>query len=348
LTRSVSPQAPGPNETDPAVVPPEVCEAIRAAHEIALLSHVTPDADALASLGAMWLALPELGKRAHLVLPEGTVSRNLQCLVRFAGMHAATCDDVKDCDLILALDTAKERRLNDEAHLVALTRIPILNIDHHATNPLFGRWNWIVPHASSTSELIYAVLRALGCQVTPTIATLLYAGIHTDTQGFSLNNTTANALRVGHELALAGARIPEVCERLHRSRSRGEFALLGTIYRNTRVSDDGRLAWSTATYEEIASAGCTASDIDDQVEIPRSIEGIAVAIFFSEGRRGKVRMNFRGEGGVTVLELAQKFGGGGHQASAGAILDGTIPEVTTRVLPVARQFVASLKLETSA
>jgi phosphoesterase RecJ-like protein len=339
---------PSPAATDPAVVPPEVCAAIQAAHEIALLSHVTPDADALASLGALWLALPELGKRAHLVLPEGTVSRNLQYLVRFAGMQPATCDDVKDCDLIVALDTAKERRLNGEAHLVALTRIPILNIDHHATNPLFGRWNWIVPHASSTSELIYAVLRALGCQVTPTIATLLYAGLHTDTQGFSLNNTTANALHVGHELALAGARIPEVCERLHRSRSRGEFALLGTIYRNTRVSDDGRLAWSTATYEEITSAGCTASDIDDQVEIPRSIAGIAVAILFSEGRRGKVRMNFRGEGGVTVLALAQGFGGGGHQASAGAILDGTISEVTARVLPVALQFVTALKAENPA
>ena len=341
MTGSASREATSSVEVDPAVVPVEICEAIRAAREIAVLSHVTPDADALASIGSIWLALPELGKRAHLVLPEGTVSRNLLYLVRFAGMHAATCDDVKDCDLILALDTAKERRLNGEAHLVALTRIPILNIDHHATNPLFGRWNWIVPHASSTSELIYAVLRALGCQVTPTIATLLYAGIHTDTQGFSLNNTTANALRVAHELALAGARIPEVCERLHRSRSRGEFALLGTVYRNTHVSEDGRLAWSTVTHEEITSAGCCASDIDDQVEIPRSIEGIAVAILFSEGRPGKIRMNFRGEGGVTVLALAQKFGGGGHAASAGAILDGTIPAVTARVLPVALQYVAS-------
>jgi phosphoesterase RecJ-like protein len=335
------------NDADPAVVPPEICAALRAARQIALVSHVTPDADALASLGALWLALPELGKHAHLVLPEGTVSRSLRYLVNYAGLRAATSADVKDCDLIAALDTAKQRRLNGEEHLVALTRIPILNIDHHATNPLFGRWNWIVPRASSTSELVYAVLRALGCQITPTIATLLYAGIHTDTQGFSLNNTTANALLVGHELALAGAQIPEVCERLHRSRSRGEFELLSIIYRNTRVADNGRLAWSTASYAEIASTGCAANDIDDQVEVPRSIEGILVAILFTEGRQGKVRMNFRGEKNVAVLELAQKFGGGGHQAAAGAILDGTIPEVTARVLPAALEFVAGLKLEST-
>jgi len=192
---------------EPLVVPTEVCDALRTGRQIALVSHVTPDADALASLGSMWLALPELGKHPHLVLPEGTVSRQLQYLVRYAGLRPATADDVRDCDLIVALDTAKERRLNGTEHLTALTRIPILNIDHHATNPCFGRGNWIVPDASSTSELVFALLSALGCQITPTLATLLYAGIHTDTQGFSLSNTSANSLRVGYELARSGAQI---------------------------------------------------------------------------------------------------------------------------------------------
>lgn len=332
-------------ETDPMAVPAEVCEALRAAREPVLISHVTPDADALASMGALWLALPELGQTPHLVLPGGTVSRQLQFLVDFAGLKPAHAADVQHCDLIVAVDTAKDRRLNQADHLTALTRIPILNIDHHATNTRFGRWNWIVDRASSTSELVYALLRELGCRITPTIATLLYAGIHTDTQGFSLSNTGPSSLAAGYELARAGARIADVCERLHRSHSRGEFELLGLIYRNTHVSEDGRLAWSTATYNEISATGCTAADIDDQVEIPRSIEGIAVAILFTEGEPGKVRMNFRGERGVSILELAGQFGGGGHHASAGARLSGTIPDITARVLPAALQFVAALKLD---
>lgn len=331
--------------SDPAAVPAEVCEALRAARQPALISHVTPDADALASMGALWLALPELGQTPHLVLPGGTVSRQLQYLVDYAGLQPAHATDVRECDLIVAVDTAKDRRLNDERHLQALTRIPILNIDHHATNTRFGRWNWIVGQASSTSELVYALLRELGCRITPTIATLLYAGIHTDTQGFSLSNTGPTALAAGYELALAGAQIAKVCERLHRSHSRGEFELLGVIYRNTHVSEDGRLAWSTATYDEITATGCTAADIDDQVEIPRSIEGIAVAILFTEGEPGKVRLNFRGEQGVSILELAGQFGGGGHHASAGARLNGTMDEVTARVLPAALRFVAELKLD---
>ena len=53
-------------------------------------------------------------------------------------------------------------------------------------------------------------------------------------------------------------------------------------------------------------------------------------------------MNFRGERGVGVLELAQVFNGGGHQQAAGAILDGAIDEVVARVIPEAKKFAAAL------
>lgn len=325
-----------------AEVPAEICAALRAARRIALVGHVTPDADCLAVIGAMYLALPELGKYPYAALPAGTVARRLEFLVELAGVEPAGAAELADCDLALVMDTAKERRVNLEGKLEALPRAKIVNIDHHATNTQFGHWQWIEGDASSSSELIYLLIRALGCQVTPTIATLIYAGIHSDTQGFSLPNTTTRSLEIAHELALAGADIAHTCERLNRSRSRSEFELLKVIYRNTQVSADGRLAWSTADHAEIAGAGCHANDIDDQVEVVRSIEGVKVAILFTEGNPGKIRMNFRGERGVSVLELARQFGGGGHHASAGAILDGTIAEVTARVIPAAEAYVRAL------
>lgn len=325
---------------DATVVPDDVVAALRAAQHVALVGHVTPDADALASMGALWLALPELGKHGHMIVPPGSVSRKLEYLFEFSGLLPEPPQKLLDCDLIVALDTAKEKRLSTGDVDALATNIPLVNIDHHATNTGFGQVQWIVGHSSSTSELTYAVLQALGVTITPTIATLLYAGIHTDTQGFSLANTGANALAVGEALARAGADIPAICERMHRSHSRGEFQLLSIVYGNTKVSDDGRLAWSTASYDEIATTGCTASDIDDQVEVPRSVAGISAAILFSEAKRGKVRMNFRGEQGLSILPLAQEFGGGGHNAAAGAILDGTIEEITARVLPAALRFVA--------
>lgn len=320
----------------------EVCDAIRAADRIALVGHVTPDADCFGVIGAMYLALPELGKYPLAALPDGTVARRLAFLVEMAGVNPATPDELAACDLALVMDTAKDRRVNIDGKLEALPNAKVVNIDHHATNTRFGQWNWIEGDASSTSELVYLLIRALGCQVTPTIATLIYAGIHSDTQGFSLSNTTTRSLQIAHELAQAGAEIIHTCEKLNRSRSRSEFELLKVVYTNTEVSEDGRLAWSTADHAEITRAGCHANDIDDQVEVVRSIEGVQVAILLTEGNPGKIRMNFRGERGVSVLELAKQFGGGGHHASAGAILDGTIAEVVERVIPAAKEFVRKL------
>jgi phosphoesterase RecJ-like protein len=320
----------------------DICDTIRAAGKIALIGHVTPDADCFAVIGAMHLALPELGKYAYASLPEGTVARRLAFLVEMAGVKPATGHELAECDLALVMDTAKDRRVNVQGKLEALPNAKIVNIDHHATNTCFGELNWIEGDASSTSELVYLLIRALGCQITPTIATLIYAGIHSDTQGFSLSNTTTRSLEISHQLAEAGADIIHTCEKLNRSRSRSEFELLKVIYRNTQVSEDGRLAWSTVNHAEITHAGCHANDIDDQVEVVRSIEGVKVAILFTEGRQGKIRMNFRGERGLSVLELAKEFGGGGHHASAGAILDGTVEEITDRVIPAAKEFVKTL------
>ncbi len=323
-------------------VPTEVCDATRAANKIALIAHVTPDADCFGAIGAMYLALPELGKYPFASLPEGTVARRLAFLVELAGVRPASRQELAACDLAIVMDTAKDRRVNVDGKLEALPNAKIVNIDHHATNTRFGTWNWIEGDASSTAELVYLLIKSLGCQITPTIATLIYAGMHSDTQGFSLSNTTTRSLQIAGELAQAGADIIDTCEKLNRSRSRSEFELLKVIYTNTQVSDDGRLAWSTADCDEIAAAGCHANDIDDQVEVVRSIEGVKLAILFTEANQGKIRMNFRGERGVSALALAKEFGGGGHYASAGAILPGSIEEITDRVIPAAREFVKKL------
>ncbi|RMF81868.1 MAG: bifunctional oligoribonuclease/PAP phosphatase NrnA [Planctomycetota bacterium] len=320
-------------------VPPAVLEALRSAERIALAGHVTPDADCLGVIGAMQLGLRQLGKQTAAAMPAGSVSRKLQFMVDLASLHPAHASELAACDAALIMDTAKEKRVNIDGKLEALPSARIINVDHHASNTGYGDVQWIEGTRSSSCEMVYEILRGLACEITPEIATLLYAGIHSDTQGFSLSNTTSRALQVAHELAECGANVVETCEKLCRSYNASEFALLKVIYANTRISEDGRLGWSTADYDEIHSAGCTAEDIDDQVEVVRSIEGVRVAILFTEGKRGKVRMNFRGDRGLPVLDLAKQFGGGGHDMAAGAILDGTVPEVAERVLAAAREYI---------
>jgi phosphoesterase RecJ-like protein len=320
--------------------PAEVLAALRGAKRVALIGHVTPDADCLGAIGAMKLALEALGLASAPALPAGSVARKLQFLVELARVQPASQAELAACDVALVMDTAKDKRVNVDGKLEALPQARVVNVDHHASNPGYGHVNWVEGWRSSSCEMVYEIIRGLGVAVSPPIATLLYAGIHSDTQGFSLSNTTPRSLQVGGELMQAGADVADICERLERSRSRSEFDLLKVVYANTHVAAGGRLGWSTVSHAEMQAAGCTPNDIDDQVEIVRSIEGVQVAILFSEGVPGKIRMNFRGDRGHSVLALAQQFAGGGHEMAAGAILDGSIASVVERVLPAAETHVA--------
>jgi phosphoesterase RecJ-like protein len=318
-----------------SLVPDALISAIRGARRIAVMGHETPDADAVGSAGALTLALQSLGIDARLILPGG-LSRKVAFLIEFAGLQPYTdASGLEGCDLAIVCDTAKEKRVNCPGGYAALAGIPLINVDHHAGNTGFGAHRWIDGSRSSTSEMAFELIRALGATLTVPTATLLYAGVHSDTKGFSLSNTTPRSLLVGHELAAAGARISELCEQLDRSLPRAEFMLNQLVYANTRISDDGRMAWSAASYEEIQRTGCSADTIDDQVEIPRSVAGIRLAILFTEGEPNVVRMNFRGEGGLSVLRLAEQFGGGGHHAAAGARRRAPFQTVIEEVLAAA-------------
>ena len=319
-------------------IPEGLIETLSSFRRLVVVGHVRPDADCLGSMLATALIWPgEGGSGVAVSLPEGSLSQRLAFLADWARVPVATSEDFAAADGFVVVDTAKRSRCNvdkslGEAWVAGRTMIAI---DHHLSNVGFGDINWIDPEAGSSAELVYHLIRAAGREITPVVASLLYAGIHSDTVGFSLPTTSASGLRAAAELVAAGARVAEIGELLCRSQSRSEFDLHRIIYDNTRIVAGGRIAYSTASFEEITRAGCSQSDIDDQVTIPRSIRGIRMAILFSEGRKGRVRLNLRGETDVDVLGIATELGGGGHAQAAGAILDGTVDEAVARVLPMA-------------
>jgi phosphoesterase RecJ-like protein len=301
-----------------------------------VITHVVPDADALGAAYGLALAYLSATCCPRVSLAAGSLSQRLAFLAEWAAIPVASASDFAGADGFVVLDTAKKGRCNIDASLKETDWCgsrPLVNIDHHETNTQFGTSNWVVADASSTAELVYHLLRAADREITPTIASMLYAGMQTDTLGFSLPTTSASALHAAADLVACGAAVADLGERLNRSHRPSEFQLLRIIYDNTKLLVDGELAYSSASYEEIHDAGCTAADIDDQINVPRSLDGVRLAILFTEGDRGKTRINFRGSGEVTVVELAAEFKGGGHAQAAGAILDCRLAEAVSKVVP---------------
>ncbi len=319
--------------------PEEVTAALEASRQLVCVGHVTPDADCLGAMLAFARAWATNGCRISVCLPAGGVSERLAFLCEWSEVSSARRADLDRADTILVVDTAKESRLNLPADAPAQWRSKkkLVNVDHHVSNTRFGDANWIVDDAASSSELIYALLVAGGRKIDAITASLLYAGVYTDTVGFSVSSTRPETLRVAADLVERGARVGDLGERINRSQGERELDLRRVILNNTRLAAGDEIAYSTASYDEIVGAGCTAADIDDQVNIPRSLKGIRIAILFTEGVKGRTRMNFRGEQGTRVLELARQFGGGGHAEAAGAVLDCAVDKAVARVIPAATE-----------
>ena len=325
----------------------DVAAAMSAFRRPVVIAHVVPDADALGSMFATARLWARDGLRLHVALPDGSLSQRLAFMFDWAGVPVASAEDFAAADGFIVLDTAKKPRCNVGEALKATdwsAGRSVINIDHHETNTRFGDVNWVAADAGSACELVYALACEAGRTIDAKTASLLYAGIHTDTLGFSLPTTSESALRAGADLVARGADVAELGQRLYRSQRPSEFDLLRIIYANTKAIDNGRIVYSSASYDEIKQAGCTAADIDDQIAVPRSLEGAQLAMLFTEGHKNKTRINFRGNGNVLVLDLASQFKGGGHRQAAGAILNCGIDDALKQVLPAAAEHLKALQV----
>jgi len=292
-----------------------VAEALRVAGAVAVLSHESPEADAIgASLGAA-LAMEAAGKQVGVynVGPLPAALRGLPGVERV--------QSVLDCSYpcYLVLDTTEPARTGG-----LLERRPagsqLLNVDHHLDNRGFGDLNWVDPVASSAGEMVYRLLLAAGFPLSPPVATNLYAAVLTDTGGFRHANTTPDALRIGAELVAGGAAPGEIARSLYGQRDPRELHLLGLALAELGVSPDGRLAWITVSRTAQAAAGVGLEAAEDFVQYPRAVAGVVIAVAFKEAAAEEVRVSLRSWGAVDVAALARRFGGGGHRNAAGCTL----------------------------
>lgn len=74
------------------------------------------------------------------------------------------------------------------------SNIPLINIDYHQNNAMYGRVNLIDPKASSVCEMLSLMLYDLRFVYDAEMAKILYAGIKFKTENFSQNFYTANML----------------------------------------------------------------------------------------------------------------------------------------------------------
>jgi phosphoesterase RecJ-like protein len=302
----------------------QVLQEIQQRRRFLVTSHARPDGDAIGSTLALAQILRKMGKSAEIVLgdPVPLLYHPLpgsETIVRSSQVNGDY-----DAVIILECDSVQRTRLR------GLDNQFLINIDHHASSRPFANINWIDPSAVATAELIFRLAQAAQVKITPEIATCLYTAVLTDTGAFCYAPTNACTFELAKFLVEHGADPGKIAQSVYFSSPMSKMCLLGAAL--SRLERDGEIAWMSVTRHDMERFGALEEDCEGLVNYALSISGIEVAIFFREVAQERIRVSIRSKGAVNVAEIAQKFGGGGHECAGGFSTEGPVEESVKRVL----------------
>lgn len=310
----------------------EVIEYLSTKRHILISSHEKPDGDALGASLALARILAASGRRASLVGYEPLAGR-YRFLLNPDEMLPVGELAPADAEVLISLDSGDLLRNGKEVGpLIGV--LPVVNIDHHQTNSLFGLVNWVDPNASSAGEMVYRLAQSWGLPIPPEAAAPLWVAISTDTGDFTYSNTTGAVLRIAADLIDLGVQPHLIRRELHEQMEPRELALMGRCLERLAVHHSGKISYICLTREDFTEFHCSPQDLHDPINLARSVAGVMIAVVVYElPEENRVKVSLRTYAPYNAAEFCQNYGGGGHARAAGFSVDGTpASEVLEEVL----------------
>jgi phosphoesterase RecJ-like protein len=316
----------------------QIKKTLKSVKTAIVICHVDPDGDTIGSALALANILNQLKIKTTTYSVDG-----IPKVYRFL----PGADQVKTnlptgarYDCALTIDASDASRIGTKIKLRELASV-VINIDHHPDNSFYGDVNYVEQN-SSVAEQIYHLACCLGVKITKPMADCLYTAVITDTGNFRYENTSAETFLIAAELLKAGVNTHQLSTQVYDSKSLASIKICALALSYLRYSESQKVAWAAITETMMAEAGAKTEDLIGLVDRIRSIEGIEVAILFREDR-GKIKINFRSKNRVNVSEIARHFGGGGHTKAAGAVIEGRLEEVESRVVAEVEKYLQASK-----
>ncbi|MHC2067150.1 DHH family phosphoesterase [Bremerella sp. T1] len=311
--------------------------AIDAPQRFVLTSHVRPDCDALGSELGMAAMLRQMGKEVTIVNDSET-PQHLEFIdpageIKQLGKDISAEEIVSGFDAFMVLDTSAWIQLGEMADVMKQFDGVKLILDHHVSQDDLGGEMFKDPKCEATGRLVYEAAKAWNVPLTQEMASVLFTAIATDTGWFRFPSVSGATYRAIGDLIDVGANPSEIYGKLFEQERLQRVNLRGRILSSAKIIEEGKLAYSLATKEDFEATGATPSDTEDAINKTMAVAGVEVAILFIELPNGEgVKASFRSRSDVDVAKLAQQFGGGGHVAAAGALVQKPLDEVVPMLL----------------
>jgi phosphoesterase RecJ-like protein len=301
----------------------ELFDAVAKNQRILVVGDGKPDGDSLGSSSAFYLWLKREGKTTALFC-VAPIPKNFLFL---DGIHDQTNDPTifdQPWDMVITFDTGSLKHCGILDFLPRIQGKPVIvDIDHHATNELFGVINLVDTKASSTCEMVYRFFEANDVILDDRMATSLLTGLCTDTSHFSNSGTNAKAMEAASTCYASGARHTDILKNLVLNKSVASLKIWGKALERLRHVPEYDMAITWFKHEDLEGPGS-----DEAVEgisnfLSSACSGADTMLVLREKNDGLVKGSMRSIK-RDISRLAQQLGGGGHKRAAGFAVKGKI------------------------
>lgn len=332
-------------------------ELINQSNNVVILTHMSPDGDAMGSSLAMRHFLEAQGKQVAVIVPNSFpdflawLPKADQDIIYET--QRAEADALLDhADLVICTDFNDPKRIGSLGDKLLTLSCKKMMIDHHLHPASFPDLTLSYPSSPSTCELVYRLITSLspisnspqGIQYpipnTQEIATCIYTGMMTDTGNFSFNSNYPEMYQIVGELVSFGVNKDEIYNRVFNAYSADRMRLMGyCLYSKMRIFPEHHTALIYLSRKELYRFNFQSGDAEGIVNLPLQIKDVYYSCFMREdkvnptevalanGSKTKIKISLRSQGDRPVNVFAKDiFGGGGHANASGGEYYGPLPE----------------------
>lgn len=309
-----------------------ICDMLKAARTLLLITHVNPDGDALGTTCALYHSAVTVGKKASLMLHDVPSEQYVPLLENVAThMPDEFLQAAAAADLIVIADTASNAQLGTLAEPLKQFRDKTVVVDHHATFDDVAAVRWTDTSAAAAGVMALEIIDMLEWPMNENIAGLLARAILTDTGWLRFSNTDGRCLRSMARLVDAGVRPDAMFRDIYQNDRPQKLRLLERALASMELLANNQVVVMTLLKSDFEQTGARYDETENLVNECMRIKTVEVAAIFVENSHN-IRASLRSRDFINVAEIAKNFGGGGHARSSGMkVTDMTVDELKKRV-----------------
>ena len=313
-------------------------EFINQSNNVVILTHMSPDGDAMGSSLAMRHFLEAQGKQVSVIVPNAFpdflawLPKANEDII-YESQRAEADALLEQADLVICTDFNDPKRIGSLGDKLLTLPCKKMMIDHHLHPACFPDLTLSFPSSPSTCELVYRLITSLspisnspqGVQypisdtqypisdtqypISQEIATCIYTGMMTDTGNFSFNSNYPEMYQIVGELVSFGVNKDEIYNRVFNAYSADRMRLMGyCLYQKMKIFPEHHTALIYLSRKELYRFNFQSGDAEGIVNLPLQIKDIHYSCFMREDKVNPTEVALAG-GSKTKIKISLRSQG---------------------------------------